>query len=149
MSKIPPAKDMEGREIKIGRRDQLALAHDHRALDAVFQFAHVDRPGVISDDCDRVRPKTSYRALVGAIEAAMEEIGEQQGVARPIAQRRHVEPHLIQAVIQILSEPPGPNHRRQILVRRRDDADVDWNGLAPADALNAPLLQEAQQLGLQ
>src|SRR4029078_6073510 len=52
-------------------------------------------------------------------------------------------------IVQDLAEPAGGGVILQALVRRADDAHVDRNFLAPADALDHALLQEAQELRLQ
>src|SRR3546814_10820502 len=52
-------------------------------------------------------------------------------------------------IIQILAEPPGGDHRVDILMRRAHDPRVDGNLLAPADPLDHALLQETQQLDLE
>jgi hypothetical protein len=49
---------------------------------------------------------------------------------------------------QVLAEAAGGDHRLQILVRRADDAGVDGDRLAAADALDDPFLEEAQELDL-
>ena len=56
----------------------------------------------------------------------------------------HVDP-----VEQVLAELAGGDHRGEIAVRRRDDADVDLARLGVADAVERALLEHAQHLDLQ
>ena len=66
-----------------------------------------------------------------------------------LAQRRQSQADLGQTVVEVLAEPALPHQLVQVTMGRADDADVDRDLLAPADPLDHPLLQEAQQLGLQ
>src|SRR5512139_1909327 len=52
-------------------------------------------------------------------------------------------------MIEILAEPALVDHRAQIAVGGRDPADVDLERAGAADALEPPLLQHAEQLGLE
>src|SRR5919198_1164627 len=54
-----------------------------------------------------------------------------------------------QAVVQVFAESTAFNFGSQVLVGRRDHADVDLDRLTRPDALELALLQDAQQLGLQ
>ena len=67
-------------------------------------------------------------------------------VFAPIAQRRHLDVHDVEAVVQILTKCLVGDVRDQAAVRRGDDADVD--GDEPplgTDALNLAVLEEPQQ----
>jgi hypothetical protein len=55
----------------------------------------------------------------------------------------------IQAIEEILSKRSVGDHSREIRIGRRNDADVYLDRLRVADALELPLLQDAQQLHLQ
>src|SRR3954453_10735202 len=54
-----------------------------------------------------------------------------------------------QAVVKVFPEPALPHQLAEVTMSRADDADVDRDLPAAADPLDHPLLQEAQQLGLQ
>src|SRR2546421_6178070 len=45
-------------QAQVARRDDRALGHDDRALDAVFQLAHIPRPAMRLDRADRDRKST-------------------------------------------------------------------------------------------
>ena len=74
---------------------------------------------------------------------------EQRRIARPIAQRGDADDDLGKAIIEILAEAGGGDHRVKILMGGADDTRVDRDRLAPADPLDHSFLQEAQQLYLQ
>jgi hypothetical protein len=126
-----------------------SVAHDYRALDAVLQFAHIARPVPGLDRHQRILGKTEQLASFGGAEAVAEVVRQQRAVADPLAQRRNGQHDFAQPVQQILAEAPLGHHHSQILVRGADDARVDGNLGAPADPFDHPLLDEAQQLGLQ
>ena len=84
-----------------------------------------------------------------AREAVEEMAGEQHRVARPLGEAGDLHDDLGEAIIEVLAEAAVGDHRLEVLVRRADDARVDGDRLAAADALDHPLLQEAQQLDLQ
>ena len=52
-------------------------------------------------------------------------------------------------IVEILAESPGLQLGLQVLVRRGDDPGIHADGLAASDALDLPLLQKPQKLGLQ
>src|SRR6185503_18741342 len=63
--------------------------------------------------------------------------------------RREPQRHHVQAVVEILAELTPRDRLREVLVRRRDDADVDADRLVAADPLELALLQDAQDLHLE
>ena len=80
----------------------------------------------------------------------VEEEGDQLGdVAAPLAQRRHLHRHDVEAEVEILAEAPLLDGAFERLVGGGDDAAVDLEDLAAAEAGDLALLQHAQQLGLQ
>ena len=66
----------------------------------------------------------------------------------PFAQRRQVDPHHVEPVVKILAELPILDELFHVLVRGRDQANVDLDGLGSADAFDLPLLKHAEQLDL-
>mmetsp|Transcript_26316 Transcript_26316/g.62491 ORF Transcript_26316/g.62491 Transcript_26316/m.62491 type:complete len:373 (-) Transcript_26316:724-1842(-) len=82
-------------------------------------------------------------------EAAREGVRQQHGVAQALAQRRNLDNDLGEAVVQVFAEAAVCDAGLQVLVGGPNDAHIDRDFLTPTDALDDPLLQEAQQLGLQ
>ncbi len=74
---------------------------------------------------------------------------ELEHVGRPLAQRRDLQVHDVEAEQQVLAEGAFAHRLDQIAVRGRDDADVDRHRLGAADAVDHALLDGAQELGLQ
>ena len=86
--------------------------------------------------------------LIVGREPLQERTGEHDDVAAPQTKRWHVEMHHVEAVEEVLAEAPLANLGRQVSIRRCDDAYVDRDRVASADALEGSLLQDAQELRL-
>ena len=71
------------------RVHDLAVAHDHRALDRVLQLAHVARPVIRHQHVDRGRRDALDVLAVRERRLFEKVIGEQQQVGLPLAQRRN------------------------------------------------------------
>ena len=120
----------------------------HGPLDAVLQLAHVARPGVAEElvGSGAREPDDGPPALRGV--APHEASREKQDVASPLAQRRHVHAHHVDAVVQIFAEAALLDRGLEIAVGRGDDAGVEGELLVAADGPDRPLLQDSQELHL-
>ena len=81
-------------------------------------------------------------------ELVEEEVGELEDVGLAIAERRNEDREHVQAIEQVFAEPLADDRRFEILVGRRDQADVGLNRLRSAEPLELARLQHAQQLDL-
>ena len=79
-----------------------------------------------------------------------EEVRDQQrDVFAPAVERRHLDVHDVQAVVEVFAELAAHHELLQVAVRGRDHAHVDRDGVGGADGADLVLLQHAQQLHLQ
>ncbi|MNP36705.1 hypothetical protein D3C76_1301130 [compost metagenome] len=76
-------------------------------------------------------------------------LGQRQNIGATLAQRSPRQREYRQTIEQVFTETPGRHLPRQIAVGGRNNSDIQGNRLAPTDPLHFPLLQYAQQLGLQ
>jgi len=76
-------------------------------------------------------------------------LGERGQVRDPLAQRRQLGADHGEAIVQVLAELPGLDHRAQVAVRRRDHPDVDVDRRGLANAADLALVQHAQELRLE
>ena len=83
-------------------------------------------------------------ALLGG-ECPGEVLGQQPHVLGPLAQRRDVQPHDVQAVEEVFAEPAGAHLVLEAPVGGGDDAHVHGAGAGAADHRDGLLLHEAQQ----
>ena len=75
-------------------------------------------------------------------------VREQLDVVRALAQRRQVDLHHGETIVEILAQLAVGDRLLEVLVRRGDDADVDVDLLLAAEPANLPRLERAQQLHL-
>ena len=92
-------------------------------------------------------PRTGFRNFV--LVAVEEEPRELRQVLDPVAQRRHPDRDDVDPVVEVLAERPFLDRLLEVDVGRRDQPEVGLDRLGAADALDLPLLDRAQQLGLQ
>ena len=79
-----------------------------------------------------------------------EEVVDQQwDVVGSFAQRRHLDRHDRQPIIQIVAKGAVGDHLLQVAVRRGDHAHVDPDRAVLADLVDLPLLQDAENLDLE
>ena len=98
----------------------------------------------IASEAISVTRRAAARSLL------LEEVhGQQRDVLGPLAQRGQVDPDHVEPVEQVGAESALLDLILQDLVGGRDDPDVDLERLRPADALELPGLEHAEQLGLE
>jgi hypothetical protein len=121
------------------------FAEQHGPFDAVFQFTHIAGPVVGHEHIDgrRGEPLDLPAVLFGI--ALQKKVRQQQDIRFALPQRRHVDGKHVQPVIQVAAEGILLHGLLQVLVGGRDDAHVHLEGPVPADPLEFPLLQNAQQ----
>ena len=124
--------------------DQVAAAEQGGAFHGVAQFADVARPGVVFQAIGHGGGKA--RAALG--ESGDELAGQRQDVLAPLAQRRDVQFHHVEAVEQVFAETAGFDFLLEVAVGGGEDAGVDVDFGVGADALEAAVLGHAQQFGL-
>ncbi len=131
------------------RRQRAAVGQHHGPLHVVLQLAHVARPIVLLQDLGhRWRQLRRIAAMLLAV-PFQEEPRQRRDVLAPLAQRRQLDGHHVEAVIQVVAEAAGRDLVFEILIGGGDDTGIDADGTALADALEFLLLQDAQQLDLQ
>ena len=74
---------------------------------------------------------------------------QQGNVFAPLAQRGQVNLNHVEAVIEVLSESLLSHFLRQVFVGGSDDSHFGFDFLSASQAIEAALLQHAQQIGLQ
>ena len=136
--------------VDVGRRHARAGRQDQQPLDRVAQLAHVARPVERRQPLDR-RPRRSRAAPRRRCRARLRhEVRDQQrNVLAPLAQRRHVDRHDVQAVEEVLAEPArrrSPSSR--FLFVAAITRTSTSTRLRAADARHDAVLQHAQHLRL-
>src|ERR1700682_3639809 len=97
-----------------------------------------------------------WRAGAGAVDAlpplggeAGDEVADElRHVLKPLAQWGHPDGEHVQPVIEVLAEAAFIDEADQILIGRRDQAEIDLGRVLGADGIDVAVLQGAQQLHL-
>ena len=125
-------------------QQRAAAGDDGGVLQGVAQLADVAEPRQRLQEAHRLRQQRQRARL----EAAQEVLGQRLDVLRPLAQRRQVDLEDVEAEEQVVAEAALGDAARQVLVRGRQDADVERLRLVAADRQHLVVLQHAQQLDL-
>src|SRR5207302_2335188 len=123
-------------------------AEDCRAFEAVLQLADVARPVVRAQRLARIGGNPQRRLLQLARELLKKKVAEGVDVFAPRAQRRHGHGKDVDSEEEIFAESAFFHLIRERAIRCADDAYVDVERRRAADAIEAPLLNDAQDLRL-
>ena len=137
-----------GRPMELGhhvaRFDGVSGAKDQQPLDKIFQLTHVSRPGVSHQliKCPIAELNIAPDGANG--ETLSEMSSKKRNILSALAERRNVDRHDIQPVVQILPEQPATHKLGRVAVGGGDDAYIDGDEFALADTRNcAPVGSEA------
>src|SRR5262249_47601904 len=126
-----------------------ARGEDDRALDDVLQLPDVAGPGVLHQGVHGLGRNGLDLPAHSPGDLVREMADEPGDVVAALAQGGQAEGEHVEAVIEVAAELAIGDHRRQVAVSGRHQADIDSNGPGAAEALELLLLQDAEQLGLQ
>ena len=129
--------------------DLVALRHQHRTVDGVFQLADVALPAVRGQHPACVGGNRPQRHAVGVGIFLGKMLCQFEDVGRTVAQRRDLQVDDVETKQQVLAECAFAHGVGEVAVRGGDDADIDRHRLGAADAVDDALLDRAQQFGLQ
>src|SRR6478609_7463977 len=104
--------------------DHRPLAHDDRALDHVFELAHVSRKRLTTQQIHRRRGDATDLALVLGRELAHEVLRQRGDILRAIAQRRKRDREDVDAVIEVFAKRTAGDGSLDVDVRRGNDAHI-------------------------
>ena len=135
---------------KVARHDPFAGRQRHGALDAVSQFPDIAGPSMGEGRLFGERAEAANAAIVRAAAA----FSRNRSISQPMSsgrspQRRDFDRQDRQAEIEVLAESRRRRALRQIAMRRRHDAGTEGDGRLAADASEAAVLDQPQQLCLQ
>jgi hypothetical protein len=150
LPQVQPARALgRRRQAQVVDRDPEAVAHDHRPLDPVLELADVAGQAWASIARQRRLGEAARRPAQARRELAQQVVRQEDGVARPPAQRWDLDRDLGQPVVEVLAERAVGDHARQVPVGGRDHPRVHGDLAPAADPLDHPLLEEPEQLRLQ
>src|SRR5262245_8333582 len=123
------------------QRQLVSRADDQSTLDQVLQLTNVARPGIVSQQLQRVIRDPGNRTAETTAELLQQVAYRVWNVLRPFAQWGDMNGKDIQAVEKIGPKASFQQGLIQVTMRCRDDAHIDWDGLRVADALDLAFLQ--------
>ena len=122
----------------------VGVAHNHRPLDHVLQFAHIARPLIRAQAIEGPLVDAPDR-LARLARVAIDEVFDQQrDVVGALTKGWHRDRKDVQPIEEIAAEGARLDRGLQVAVRGGDDAHVDAHRCAPADALELALLQDTE-----
>jgi len=125
------------------------LGEDGGAFDDILEFAHIAGP-IVGEQSSYAafRKPTAFDAVfLGKTLEKM--IGEKLDIPRALAERGDLNGKHIEAVVEILAKVAFLNCLEKVAVRSGDDAHIDFDGFISSDAFEFPLLENAEELGLE
>ncbi len=128
--------------------DDAPFADQDRALDAVFQFPDIARPVVAHQHVDRRGGDPSDAPRVGSGIFLDEMVGQEKDVRPALPERRNKKAEDVQPVVKVFPERAFRQRLFEVDVRGGDQPDVDPHRFDPAEALEFPLLENAEELDL-
>src|SRR5262249_28592098 len=137
------------------RERRQEIRNQHRAgrlkqtlLQDTLQLAQIARPGVLPQNLQRVRRRALHLFTQLTAEALEKMLDQQRQILEPLTQGRQLDREHAQAIVQIVPKRAFFDGPFQVVIRRRQKANVRGDGLIAADALETLFLQDAQELGL-
>src|SRR5208283_604258 len=106
-------------EIEVGGGDRFFPCEYGRLRDHVAKFAYIARPGKRPQGTQSLVRK-AQRGIV----LTQEMFGDRHNILDTLPQRWNPQLNLAQTMVQIAPEPAGANHLLEILIGRRDNADI-------------------------
>ena len=120
------------------------------ARHGAFELSNVARPMIAGQLVQGVLGERLAvdRQSVGGAVPRQQAMGQRGNIGRTLAQRREPDRERVDPVVEILTESLVPHVVIQRPVRRRDQAEVGFDGAMAPETLVAVLFEHPQQLGL-
>jgi len=116
---------------------------EYRSLNGVFEFSHVSRPPVASQNGDGFSRHSRNRFRFGGTVGLHKMLGKERHVFHAIPQGRDMYCHHIQSVIKVLAKRSSLHECTEVFFRRGNNAHIDGRGHGTADASEFFLLNDA------
>src|SRR5581483_2710175 len=135
-------------EAQIFGAHHAARSQNDGALHHVLKLAHVAGPRIALQHLHRSGIDAVHRLLEELCIVAQEMFRDRRNVFEAILQRRRLNAHHVDAVVEILAELAFRNELGQILMGSEDQAGAKRNEAVRTQPAELHLLQHAQQLDL-
>src|ERR1051325_1296109 len=128
--------------------DGIGIGANNRALDDIFEFAHVPGPFIVHQHLHGAQGDAIDMLVIGGGILFDEMIGERRDVFLVIDERRRLDRHDVDAVVEVEPEFAFRDHALEIPVGSENDSGLQGNGAVAAEAAKFSFLQYAQKLDL-
>ena len=138
-----------GETHEFGADGNTLLGEDGGAFDDILEFTNIAGPIVGEQSSYAAFRKSSAFDAVFLGKTLEKMIGEDFDIPRALAERGDLDGENIEAVVEILAKFAFLNRFEKVAVRGGKDADIDFDGFISPDAFEFPLLEDAEELGLE
>ena len=135
-------------QVQVFRAYCVARSENDGALHDVFELTHVAGPMVAQKHVEGIGLDRIHGLLEDARVVAHEVVRDKRNVFGPILERRRIDAHDVNAVVEILAELAFGHKLGKVLMGGEDEARAQGNQLVRTQAVEFHLLQDAQQLDL-
>ena len=125
------------------------ITHHQHALDLVAQLAHIARPVVVTQALHRLPAETVAGLAECARRLVEQALTDHRDVTAPRTQRRQMQAHACEAIVEILAKTSGADLLFEVTVGRGDHTDIHGAALGAADRTHLTFLQHTQQFHLE
>src|SRR5712692_3667065 len=144
---------LELRKVELQRqiflRDVFLVTHGNQPLDQVLELPDVPRPPVFLQHRHRRFGHALNALPESRVVAAQKELRQLRNVLGAFTERRQLDGDDVDSIEQVFPEAALFHRLLEIDVRGGNQAELGFDRLRPADALDLAFLDRAQQLGLQ
>src|SRR5208283_3108109 len=135
-------------EAQVLGAEQIARSENNGALNNVFELANVARPGVALQQFERLGLDAFHGLLEDGGIMAQEVMRDDGDILEALLERRRLDAHDVDAVVEVLAELAFGHELGEILVSGEDEPRAQGNELAGTEAAELHLLQHAKKLDL-
>ena len=118
-------------------------------MDGVLEFTNVSRPWMVLEQAHGIFGEGEFGKTQACGDFLDEVFGEETDIFGALSKRRELDTNDIEAVEEVLSEAAVGHLLFEIFVRCGDDTDIGLDHLVTADAGEFPVLEHAQNFGLE
>ena len=129
--------------------DLLAAGEEYERLDEVAELAHVPGPELPLEGGQHRRLDAPHIPVQLLVEELQEVLDEEWNVLRPFAQRRNLQSHHLETVVEVLAKSPVRHPAREVAVGGCHQAKIHRELGCTANAHDVALLEHPQEFHLQ
>jgi hypothetical protein len=131
--------------VRILLRHPAFTPEDHRSPDDSLKLSNVPGPRESLREGERLATHTLDLETVPRVGVYADVLDQERHVLSPLAERRHLEDHVGEAVVEVVAEDSLLDDRLEIAMGGGNHSDVDPPRVRRPDWLDLPRLEKARQ----